>query len=103
MNFNVHFSNRSPYIPKEIEKITEVLNKADPLTQGKYLREFEEKFCSYLNVQHAFAVNNATSALELTAQLCQFKSKDEVIIPYILILQALTLFKKRCFYKVVRH
>ena len=82
MNFNVHFSNRSHlYTKKEIEKITEVLNKADPLTQGKYLREFEEKFCSYLNVQHAFAVNNATSALELTAQLCQFKSKDEVIIP----------------------
>ena len=29
----------------------------------------------------AFAVNSATFALELTAQLCQLKKGDEVIIP----------------------
>lgn len=57
------------------------MNSADPLTQGKYRNEFESKFAEYIGVPHAFAVNNATSALELTAQLCQFEEGDEVICP----------------------
>jgi len=52
-----------------------------PLTQGKYQEQFQKKFCEYTGAKHAFALNNATAALELTAQLCQFKANDEVIIP----------------------
>ncbi len=82
MNFKVSFSNRShKYTDEEVKIVVEAMNNADPLTQGIYLKEFEKKFCDYLNVKHAFGVNSATSALELAAQLCQFEKDDEVIIP----------------------
>ena len=82
MNFKIPFSNRShAYTKEEIDAVIQSMNDAIPLTQGKYLKEFEKKFCEYLNVNHSFGVNNATSALELAAQLCQFKNDEEVIIP----------------------
>jgi dTDP-4-amino-4,6-dideoxygalactose transaminase len=57
------------------------MNNADPLTQGKHRDSFEKRFSQYLGVNFSFAVNNATSALEMVAQLCQFKEGDEVICP----------------------
>ena len=46
-----------------------------------YLGFADKKFADYLDSKYAFTTNNATSALELTAQLCQFKEGDEVICP----------------------
>ncbi len=57
------------------------MKDSEPFTQGKYQKKFEKDFCEYINAPHAFAVNNATSALEMAAQLCQFEHGDEVIIP----------------------
>tara|TARA_B100000686_G_C16653447_1_gene896833 strand:- start:187 stop:1284 length:1098 start_codon:yes stop_codon:yes gene_type:complete len=57
------------------------MKEAQPLTQGKNLTNFEDKFKDYLGCNHAFAVCNAASALEISAQLCQFCEGDEVIIP----------------------
>jgi len=34
---------------------------------------FEDKFSKYIGANYSFAVNNATNALELSAQLCQFR------------------------------
>ena len=48
---------------------------------GNKITEFENKFEKISLEKNAFAVNSATSALELTAQLCNFKKNDEVIIP----------------------
>jgi dTDP-4-amino-4,6-dideoxygalactose transaminase len=82
MNYRIPFSGRAHiYTENEIRQIISVAQHAIPLTQGKYQKRFENKFCKYIGAKYSFAVNNATSALELSAQLCQFKSGDEVIIP----------------------
>ena len=82
MTFRIKFSGKShDYAQEEIEAVIQAMKTADPYSQGVYQKAFEEKFASYIGAQHAFAVNNATSALEMAAQLCQFDPGDEVIIP----------------------
>ena len=82
MQFKIKFSGKSHnYTDEEIKTVGQAMKDAEPYTQGRYLKGFEEKFCKYLDAFHAFAVNNATSALEMAAQLCEFEPKDEVIIP----------------------
>ena len=82
MRFKIKFSGKSHnYTEEEIKAVVQAMKDAEPYTQGRYLKGFEEKFCEYLGASHAFAVNNATSALEMAAQLCQFEPGDEVIIP----------------------
>jgi perosamine synthetase len=82
MEYKIPFSGRAhAYTEEEINTVVEAMKNANPLTQGKHLKSFEEKFCNYTGVKHSFAVSNATAALELSAQLCQFHPGDEVIIP----------------------
>lgn len=82
MDFKIPFSGRSHfYNEAEINEVTRVMKEAIPLTQGKYLKSFEQKLRSYFNIENIFAVNSATSALEMAAQLCRFQKDDEVIIP----------------------
>ncbi len=82
MDFKIKFSGKAhDYTPEEIETVVRAMKDSEPYTQGKYLKAFEEKFRAYIDTDHAFAVNNATSALEMAAQLCQFEPGDEVIIP----------------------
>lgn len=82
MQFRIPFSGRAhAYTADEIETIVETANNAITLTQGRHRNEFEAAFRAYAGVEHAFAVCNAASALELSAQLCCFKPGDEVIIP----------------------
>ena len=82
MNFKIPFSGRAHlYTQEELNLIKEVSQNAVPLTQGKYLKEFEEKFAKYIGVKYAFGVNNATNALEMIAQLCKFKEGEEIIAP----------------------
>jgi len=82
MEFRIKFSGKShDYTQEEIETVIQAMKTADPYTQGAYQKDFEQKFCAYIGAERAFAVNNATAALEMAAQLCQFESGDEVIIP----------------------
>lgn len=82
VNFKIPFSGRAhAYTDEEIAIIIEAARGAVPLTQGRYLREFEAAFRDYTGVEYAFALCNATAALEIAAQLCRFKPDDEVIIP----------------------
>jgi len=82
MTFRIPFSGRGHnYTNEEISVAVDAMRSAVPLTQGSYMREFEEKFCRYVNAEHAFAVSNATNGLELAAQLCQIDHGDEVVIP----------------------
>ena len=82
MEFKVPFSGRAHnYTQDEVETVVSAMKNAVPLTQGIYLRKFEDALKKYLNVAHCFAVNNATAALEMAAQFCQFEEGDEVIIP----------------------
>lgn len=82
MDFKVRFSGRSHfYTEEEIDIVVNVMRTSTGLTQGLNRDLFESKFKKKFNVKHAFAVCNATAALELCAQLCQFKPEDEIIIP----------------------
>jgi perosamine synthetase len=82
MEFKIPFSGRAhAYSEAEIDTVVSAMRDAKPLTQGKYLKAFQEKFCYYIGAKYAFAVCNATAALEISAQLCQFQVGDEVIIP----------------------
>ena len=80
--YKIPFASRSlSYTKQEIDVVSKVMKHSKTLTQGIYLKKFENDFKEYIGGNFAFAVNSATSALELTAQLCQLKKGDEVIIP----------------------
>jgi len=82
MAYKIPFSGRAhTYTGEEIEVALQAMQHAIPFTQGAYQDEFQERFCEYSGAAHAFALCNATAALELSAQLCRFKPGDEVIIP----------------------
>lgn len=81
-NYRISWSGRSVnYTENEINTVVQAMKTADPLTQGKYLKEFEQKFSEYLGVKNSFAVSSCTAALELVAILSGLKQGDEVIIP----------------------
>lgn len=82
MEFRIPFAGRAHrYTEDEIATIVDAAREAVPLTQGRHLRAFEAAFRAYNGIDHAFAVCNATAALELAAQLCRFRPGDEIIIP----------------------
>lgn len=69
------------YTDEEVALVAEVMQSADPLTQGRHQAEFEKAFCDYTGSRYAFAVSSATAALELSALLCRLSQGDEVIVP----------------------
>jgi perosamine synthetase len=82
MEFKIPFSGRAhAYTDEEVATVVETMQTASPLTQGKYLKAFEDKFSRYIGAKNAFAVCNATCGLEMAAQLCQFQQGDEIIAP----------------------
>jgi len=62
-----------------VQKIDNALESGQ-LTLGKYSKEFEEKFASYIGVKYAIAVNSGTSSLEIPLRIFDVKNKS-VIVP----------------------
>ena len=62
----------------DIDAVVSTL-RADFLTQGPKVLEFEEKFAAYLGSKYAVAVNNATSGLHLAVLALNLKPGDRVI------------------------
>jgi perosamine synthetase len=82
MDFRIDWSGRAfDYSETEIAAVVDVMRQGDPLTQGRHLRQFESDFAAYLGVEHAFAVANATNALDLIALLADIKPGDEIVVP----------------------
>jgi len=82
--YRIPWSGRShDYTEDEIQFITDVIRTADPLTEGKYQKLFEQKLTKYFDIPegHIFTVDHGTSALELIAGLCHIEPGDEIIIP----------------------
>ncbi len=63
----------------DIKAVIETL-KSDYLTQGPKIKEFEEKFATYVGAEYAVAFNNATSALHTAAKALDVKPGDKVIV-----------------------
>lgn len=78
----INWSGRSfYYTDEELAVLVDAAKAADPMTQGKYLDQFEKDFSTYLGVNNCFAVANATNALDIAALISGLKQDDEVIIP----------------------
>jgi len=78
----INWSGRSHnYTNKDINYLTKIIRTADPLTQGKYLKEFEHVFSKYIKEKNVFALSSAAAALEIISLLLRLKKGDEVIIP----------------------
>lgn len=72
-----------PYGKQNIEQddIDAVINTltSDYLTQGPKVKEFEDKFATYVGAKYAVAVNNATSGLHLSVLALDLKKGERVI------------------------
>ena len=78
----INWSGRAHnYSRKEINYLVNIIKNADPLSQGKYLKKFEDVFGKYINKKNVFAVSSAAGALEIISSLLNLKKNDEVIIP----------------------
>ncbi|MCZ7393701.1 MAG: DegT/DnrJ/EryC1/StrS family aminotransferase [Candidatus Methanoperedens sp.] len=69
------------YSEEEINAIVDAMKHADPLTQGRFLNQFQKDFGTYNGTPNSFAVANCTNALDVAALLTGLKKHDEVIIP----------------------
>lgn len=80
--YRVNFPARMrTYTEEEINAVVNVMRNAEVQTQGTYMRQFEADFKAYSGANYAFAVDNATSALRLSAIMCRVGPGDEVIAP----------------------
>ena len=62
----------------DIQRVVEAL-KADFLTQGPKIPEFEQAFAKYIGSKYAIAVSNGTAALHLCALALKVENTDNVI------------------------
>ena len=62
----------------DIEAVVKVL-KADYLTQGPKIKEFEDAFASYVDAKYAVAVSNGTAALHLCTLALNVSEGQKVI------------------------
>ncbi len=60
---------------------TFVASPGENFLGGKKIREFEEKFASYMGTKFAIAFNSATSALHAAVAAVGVKPGEEVIVP----------------------
>ena len=66
VSFDAMIPGRQDISEADIDAVLDVL-RSDFLTQGPMVPRFEEAVALYCGVQHAIAVNSATSALHITA------------------------------------
>jgi UDP-4-amino-4,6-dideoxy-N-acetyl-beta-L-altrosamine transaminase len=77
MEFNIPYGKQH-ITQDDIDAVTRAL-KADLLTQGPRILEFETAFAEYVGSKYAIAVSNGTAALHLSALALGVKSGDQVI------------------------
>lgn len=78
-----HVDVATPIIgDEERENIQEVLDSGRYL-QGPFVEEFEDKWAATVGVDHAVAVSNGTTAIQLALNALGLQPGDEVIVPSI--------------------
>lgn len=65
---------------EERENVADVLDSGRFL-QGPYVEEFEEQWADFCGVEHAIAVSNGTTAIQLALNAVGLEPGDEVIVP----------------------
>jgi len=69
---------RQQITQEDIDAVIKTL-KSDFLTQGPKIKEFEDKFASYIGSKYAVAVSNGTAALHLCNMALNVSEGDKVI------------------------
>jgi len=64
----------------EYENVIDVLDSGR-FVQGPFVEEFEDKWADYIGVEHAIAVANGTTAIQLSLNALGLEPGDEVIVP----------------------
>ena len=77
MSFRIPYG-RQNILQDDIDTVVKTL-QADFLTQGPKVKEFEDKFATYVGSKYALAVNNATSGLHLSVLAMGLKENERVI------------------------
>ena len=67
---------------EEVEAAVEAM-RGEILTQGPFLKAFQEEFAEYVGTDYALGVSSCTGALEIAMQLLEIREGDEVIVPAI--------------------
>jgi len=83
-----------PYIDNVEKK--EIINAFNStyISVGKYNMKFENYFKNIINRKYALTVCNGTIAVELAASALGLKKNDEIIIPSLLYISPVHIFKK---------
>lgn len=77
MEMNIPYG-RQNIDDNDVKAVIETLN-SDFLTQGPKVREFEEKFASYVGANFSVAVSNATAGLHISVLALNLKKGERVI------------------------
>lgn len=65
---------------REVKAVTKTISSGW-ITMGNKVIEFEKNVAKFLNVKHAIAINNGTSALDVILSALEIKPGDEIIVP----------------------
>lgn len=76
-----HVSVAEPVLGDEERKNLEEVLDSGRFLQGPYVEEFEKKWAEYIGTDHAVAVTNGTTAIQLTLKALGLEPGDEVIVP----------------------
>lgn len=78
---------------KELEYVTHAVETEWVSTAGPYINEFEEKTAVYVKAKGAVSVQNGTSGLHISLQVCGVTKEDEVIVPSLTFIAAVNPVK----------
>jgi perosamine synthetase len=71
-----------PYISEKEERLVlECIKSGWISSRGNFVKEFEERFSSYIGTKYGIAVSSGTAALHLALVALNIKKGDEVILP----------------------
>src|SRR3990167_6909078 len=73
--------NRPLFISGEAKYLTEAIRTGWISSEGPYVKEFENKFATYVGKRYGTAVSSCTAALEVAIGVIDLKPGDEVIMP----------------------
>jgi perosamine synthetase len=70
-----------PWEAQDIQNVIESISRGGWWANGPFIEKFEQMVASYLDVEHAIAVNSGTSAIMAALVGASIGDGDEVIIP----------------------
>ena len=79
------FNNSKKHIIKSLFNQT--------ITQGEYLKIFENKICKYLKVKNTLVCNSGTAALHMAFHAINLQEKDNILMPSINFIAAYNMAK----------